>query len=157
MISTDLSKCPWHRKVALVGSVHRRESDFRGSPCLRAEVIHVQIGSRGRKEHLGKTLLLWHGVDEFRFLPPLTVDLFVRPILLLVNLIDGLGGRVIDVCSLRSLRDVHPLFVDELDEELAFMIWHGHVFLCHCKWFLLMTQFFAVPRVLFIISNVLLF
>ena len=64
------------------------------------------------------------------------MDFLARPILLLVDLVDGLGSRVVDIGGFCSLGDVHTLLVDELDEELPLGIWHRHVFLCHGQQFL---------------------
>ena len=66
------------------------------------------------------------------------MDLLACPILLLVDLVDGLGGRIVDIGGFGSLGDVHSLLVDEVDEELALLVRHGYVFLGHGGQFLLL-------------------
>ena len=59
------------------------------------------------------------------------MDLLADPILYIEDLVYGLGGGVVNVCDLGSLRDVHAFLLDEKDEESAFVVWYGHVFFRH--------------------------
>ena len=65
------------------------------------------------------------------------MDLLACPILLLVDLVDSLGRRIVDVSGLCGLGNVQSLLVNEVDEELALHIWDRYVFLGHGGQFLL--------------------
>ena len=55
----------------------------------------------------------------------------VCPAVFQIDLINRFSSRVIDICLLCGLGDVHTLLVDQVDDESALLVGHRFVRLSH--------------------------
>lgn len=87
------------------------------------------LGATGRGGALGCPFLVAGEAGRGKFSEPML--LLVDALLGNVDLVDGLGRRVVDLGGDGSLADAHPVLVDKLDEQASLLIGDWEVLFGH--------------------------